>query len=153
MLINSRFGPPHLERGPPLGTISMDLAVCIRKGDLLSWKFFSLQKTKDIIIFLVNPKCSIFRVENDYQINGLSFEAKSISEDGLTYEWSRIRDGHQSVLLQSGTQNNGLESYLTLNPLEENIGTYTCRVKNSAGADISCEIEVQQKKGTYRLDG
>ena len=109
------------------------------------------KKTKDIIIFLVNPKCSIFRVENDYQINGLSFEAKSISEDDLTYEWSRIRDGHQSVLLQSGIQNNGLESYLTLNPLEENIGTYTCRVKNAAGADISCEIEVQQKKGTHIL--
>ena len=27
MLINSRGGSPHLERGPPLGTISMDLAV------------------------------------------------------------------------------------------------------------------------------
>ena len=123
----------------------------MRKGDLLSCKFFSLPKTKDNIIFSVNPKCSIFRVENDYEINGLSFEAKSISEDGLTYEWSRIRDGHQSVLLKSGIQNNRLESYLTLNPLEENIGTYTCRVKNSAGADISCEIEVQQKKGTHIL--
>ena len=115
------------------------------------FNYLGLQKTKDNIIFSVNPKCSIFRVENDYEINGLSFEAKSISEDGLTYEWSRIRDGHQSVLLKSGIQNNGLESYLTLNPLEENIGTYTCRVKNSAGADISCEIEVQQKKGTYIL--
>ena len=67
----------------------------------------------------------------------------------MTYEWSRIRDGQQSVLLKSGIQNNGLESYLTLNPLQENIGTYTCRVKNSAGADISCEIEVHAKKGTY----
>ena len=53
--------------------------------------------------------------------------------------------------MKSGIQNNGLESYLTLNPLEENIGTYTCRVKNSAGADISCEIEVQKKKGTHIL--
>ena len=97
----------------------------------------------------VASRCSIFRVENDYQINGLSFEVKSISEDGLTFDWSRINGGHQSVLLKSGIQNNGLQSYLTLNPMEENIGTYTCRVKNSAGADISCEIEVQAKKGTY----
>ena len=67
----------------------------------------------------------------------------------MTYEWSRIRDGHPSVVFKSGVQNNGLESYLTLNPLQENIGTYTCRVKNSAGADISCEIEVHAKKGTY----
>ena len=120
-----------------------------RKDDILSWKFFSLQQTKDNITFSVNPKCSIFRVENDYQIHGLSFEANSISQDGLTYEWSRISGNNQSVLLKSGIQNNGLESYLTLNPLEENIGTYTCRVKNSAGADISCEIDVQRKKGTY----
>ena len=108
----------------------------------------NLQTIKIILICIsVASRCSIFRVENDYQINGLSFEAKSISEDGLSYEWSRIRDGQQSVLLNSGIQNNGLESYLTLNPLEENIGTYTCRVRNSAGADISCEIEVQKKKG------
>lgn len=66
----------------------------------------------------------------------------------MTYEWSRIRDGHPSVVFKSGVQNNGLESYLTLNPQHENIGTYTCRVKNSAGDDISCEIEVQEKKGT-----
>ena len=102
----------------------------------MKWNYFS-----------VKSKCSIFRVENDNQINGLSFEANSISKDGLTYEWSRIRDGQQSVLFKSGIQNNGLESYLTLNPLQENIGTYTCRVSNSAGADISCEIEVHAKKG------
>ena len=29
MLMNSRGGPPILRGGPPLGTISMDQAVCI----------------------------------------------------------------------------------------------------------------------------
>ena len=106
-------------------------------------------KSNEIIFFSVKSKCSIFRVENDNQINGLSFEANSISKDGLTYEWSRIRDGQESVIFKSGVQNNGLESYLTLNPQQENTGTYTCRIKNSAGADISCDIEVQAKKGTY----
>ena len=78
-----------------------------------------------------------------------NLSANSISKDGLTYEWSRIRHGQPSVVFKSGIQNNGLESYLTLNPQQENTGTYTCRIKNSAGADISCDIEVQAKKGTY----
>ena len=39
----------------------------------------------------------------------------------------------------------GLMSYVSVDALKENFGTYTCYVKNRMGDGIPCEIEVTGK--------
>ena len=42
-----------------------------------------------------------------------------------------------------------MTSYISVNALEENFGTYTCYVKNIMGDGLPCEIDVTGKTMTF----
>ena len=88
---------------------------------------------------LYTPECKILQGESEGQIT-LTCEAVANPSE-VTFNW--IKGGNQSVTVTEFSTSDGLKSYLNLDPLEENFGTYYCTVNNSIGVGTPCELEVQ----------
>ncbi|XP_071742750.1 synaptogenesis protein syg-2 isoform X3 [Lepeophtheirus salmonis] len=81
------------------------------------------------------PECVIKQCDEDGYLQ-LTCESVANPTDVL-FKWKK---GNETI---KGAEVDGLNSYLRLDPVEENFGLYYCYVNNSMGEGFPCELEVE----------